>query len=279
MTNVRKFTLLPSYYDAAMVLPEDKRKDFLTAICIYGWTGEEPSFDEPTMQGMFELVKPTIDSSVAFFEVKSEAGKQGGRGNVKQTKTEESKIKQSKSKEKQNKTEESKIKQTKTEKSREKAKENKTKRDISLSPSLSLSLSQNGDRGVGEGVDDPPPKEPPKPVVKSTKDFNRDIVQQAADECNVYYNFAKVCCLRLINWCQTSHKTYDDYYPMLIQFILTDRNYEQEIKPPPSPPIRTPEPIIAPPPKTEEELAAMRAMMPPFIANKKSPYIGEKKKE
>ena len=242
MTNVRKFTLLPSYYDAAMALPEELRREFLSAICMYGWTGEEPEFDNPLMVALFKVVKPSIDASADYFESKSKAGQQGGRGKKKQKKANESTKKQEKAKE-----------------STEKANESKRKRESSLS----LSPSLNGVRGMGEGVDDTPP-----PVITGLGDFTPADIKRVARECVVDEEFARICLSRLVHWCRLKGRTYPDYYQALSHFIVTDRTYPmQRLRDPepPTPPIKLPPKV----PMTDEEAAKMRACMPAFIANKK----------
>lgn len=69
-----RFSFYKSYYDAALMLPEEQRGEFLMGIASYAFEGVEPAFDGMCAMA-FILIKPNIDASVRA----SENGKGGGR--------------------------------------------------------------------------------------------------------------------------------------------------------------------------------------------------------
>jgi len=68
------FTFFASYFDAIEFLPDEQFGQMLKAICVYALRGEEPDFDNPTLNGFWTLIRPTLDRSVR----RSEAGRIGG---------------------------------------------------------------------------------------------------------------------------------------------------------------------------------------------------------
>jgi len=73
----RKFTFLPSYYEAVKDLPESQKNKLLAAICEYGVTGKEPDLDG-LEKAVFTLVKPIIDSDAAYRRTAQGNGSKGG---------------------------------------------------------------------------------------------------------------------------------------------------------------------------------------------------------
>lgn len=233
---LHKFTLLPSYYEAAMKVPEDKRNEFIAAIFCYGLAGDEPEFSDPMLAAMFELVLPLIDQSVDYHRAKSDAGKQGGRGRKKVNKARESTPEQP----------ESEIKQTK-------AKESKIKRESSLS------LSPKGLGVQGEGAHSLPPP------CRRLEDLTPGVVRTVAAELQVSEAFAAACLSRLTSYCRRKGKTYSDYREALKYFVTSDRYFSDNKLAPDTQPV----PLPPKRPATEAEIAAMRAAMPSFLQSKK----------
>lgn len=83
---IRKFAFLPSYYEAAVQLPKEKRMEFLDALCMYGWTGEVPEISDPMVKALFCMAQPAIDKSSEYLEKKAIAGKKGGENKAKSSK-------------------------------------------------------------------------------------------------------------------------------------------------------------------------------------------------
>lgn len=68
-----KITFFESYYQAAMLLPDEERGRFVMSVLEYAFDGVEPDLDGAAALG-FVLIKPNIDSSIK----KASAGREGG---------------------------------------------------------------------------------------------------------------------------------------------------------------------------------------------------------
>lgn len=68
-----------SIYDATKDLKPVIRERFLTALLAYSFDGIEPVELGPLEKMMFDLVRPTVDRSIARYERCVANGKKGGR--------------------------------------------------------------------------------------------------------------------------------------------------------------------------------------------------------
>lgn len=83
-TDRKAFSFYRSYYEASKELPtKEAQADFLMAICIYVFDGEEPDL-HGVASAMFKLAKPNLETSIK----RANAGQIGGNSNKKRNKTE-----------------------------------------------------------------------------------------------------------------------------------------------------------------------------------------------
>lgn len=81
-TERKAFSFYRSYYEASKDLPtKEDQADFLMAICIYIFDGEEPEL-HGVASAMFKLAKPNLETSIK----RANAGQIGGSNNKKQNK-------------------------------------------------------------------------------------------------------------------------------------------------------------------------------------------------
>ena len=71
--------ILRSYYEAAVLLPDQDRLAFYDVILSYGLNGELPADIPPHIMALFIGIKPNIDRSVSRYKAAVENGKKGGR--------------------------------------------------------------------------------------------------------------------------------------------------------------------------------------------------------
>lgn len=75
METANSFTFFASYYDALQYLPDDDCGAMIKAICEFALRGNEPTFNNPILNGYWTLIKPTLERSIK----RSEAGRRGGQ--------------------------------------------------------------------------------------------------------------------------------------------------------------------------------------------------------
>lgn len=76
--NTRGFRMLPSYYDSMRNLPDEERLKLYDAMMDYGF-GNEVEALPALLDGYFQLLCPTIDSSISYYQTKAENAKKGRR--------------------------------------------------------------------------------------------------------------------------------------------------------------------------------------------------------
>lgn len=74
----RGFRWLPSFYQVTRHLPDAERLQIYDAIADYGF-GNEVDELPPTLDSLFILMKPNIESSIRFFQKQKDNGDKGGR--------------------------------------------------------------------------------------------------------------------------------------------------------------------------------------------------------
>ena len=70
--------ILPSFYEAIKVLPDEERLEVYDAIARYGLYREEPELS-PVAKSFFVLMRPVIDAGQNRYRAAQENGKKGGR--------------------------------------------------------------------------------------------------------------------------------------------------------------------------------------------------------
>jgi hypothetical protein len=78
-----------SYIDAVAKLTPEDRLVIYEAIFEYGFTGVEPTFDNPYLEMGWNLVKPNLVNNIANLEKNIKNGKKGGRPPKKEQPTKE----------------------------------------------------------------------------------------------------------------------------------------------------------------------------------------------
>lgn len=69
------FQFYRSYWDVVCDMDAPQFKEFVSALCLYYFDGEDPAFDDVMLGKLFLLVKPNIDSNIK----NQESGSKGGR--------------------------------------------------------------------------------------------------------------------------------------------------------------------------------------------------------
>ncbi len=75
----RRFSFLPSFYEALKDLPDETRLEAYDAIIGYGVTGVTPEQLSPIANSLLLLTAPVIDKSAKWLAAQEENGKKGGR--------------------------------------------------------------------------------------------------------------------------------------------------------------------------------------------------------
>jgi hypothetical protein len=78
-----------SYIDAVAKLTSEDRLAIYEAIFEYGFTGIEPTFDNPYLEMGWNLVKPNLVNNISRVKSNQENGKKGGRPSKKVIETKE----------------------------------------------------------------------------------------------------------------------------------------------------------------------------------------------
>lgn len=78
-TEIKYIPMYKSYIDAVAQLPNEDRLAIYEAIFNYGFTGEEPTFDNPYLLMGWNLVKPNLVNNINNAIKNQENGKKGGR--------------------------------------------------------------------------------------------------------------------------------------------------------------------------------------------------------
>ena len=72
--NTKQFVWFDSYTKAALAIPDESIKaELITAIVMFGALGEEPSFNDWTLQAIFEGLRPNIENSRNAFSNSTKA--------------------------------------------------------------------------------------------------------------------------------------------------------------------------------------------------------------
>ena len=82
MNNTNEIKYIPmykSYIDAVAQLSNEDKLEFYEAIFSYGFTGIEPTFQNPYLKMGWNLVKPNLDNNINTVLKNQENGKKGGR--------------------------------------------------------------------------------------------------------------------------------------------------------------------------------------------------------
>ena len=75
----RRFSFLPSFYEALKDLPDETRLEAYDAIVSYGVTGACPEGLSPIANSLLLLTAPVIDKSAKWLAAQEDNGKKGGR--------------------------------------------------------------------------------------------------------------------------------------------------------------------------------------------------------
>lgn len=76
---MRRFSFLPSFYEACKDLPDDQRLAVYDAIIYFGITGEYPAVLPPVAKLVLDLLAPVIDKKARWLQTQAENGVKGGR--------------------------------------------------------------------------------------------------------------------------------------------------------------------------------------------------------
>ena len=76
---MRRFSFLPSFYEACQNLPDDQRLEAYDAIIFYGVNGEYPNHLSSIGKLILDLLAPVIDSKARWLQAQTENGSKGGR--------------------------------------------------------------------------------------------------------------------------------------------------------------------------------------------------------
>ena len=78
-TEIKFIPMYKSYIDAVSTLTPEDRLIIYEAIFEYGFTGEEPIFDNPYLKMGWDLIKPNLDNNIKNHLKNTKNGKKGGR--------------------------------------------------------------------------------------------------------------------------------------------------------------------------------------------------------
>ena len=84
-TEIKYIPMYRSYIDAVSKLTPEDRLVIYEAIFEYGFTGVEPTFDNPYLEMGWNLVKPNLVNNISNMEKQAKNGAKGGRPKKKTT--------------------------------------------------------------------------------------------------------------------------------------------------------------------------------------------------